>query len=187
MLTLWTAPSVFSAVSVVLACVPIFIMLFASGRGFGESILCMDCQQCVAVCPVRKAKGMDYMGPHGIMKTARVDHKKRAEEGGLYSCTSCMSCAVACPRGLNTEETMVGFRNSLAKSGLGQLAGHRRIINRVDKYGNPYSEKMAIPDVDSQADEIKKQMAGYAKRIGLDLKVFEEKKETEKKETETAS
>lgn len=178
MFTFWSAPTVFSAVGVVLACVPIFIMLFASGRGFGESILCMDCQQCVAVCPVREAKGMDYMGPHGIMKTARVDHQKRAEEGGLYSCTSCMSCAVACPRGLNTEETMVGFRSSLAKSGLGQLKGHKRIIERVDRFGNPYSENMAIPTIDSQADDIKKQLVGYGKRIGIKLDIIEEKQES---------
>lgn len=176
--TLWSAASAFSAVSVVLACVPIYIMIFASGRGFGESILCMDCQQCVAVCPVRASKGMEYMGPHGIMKTARVDHRKRAEDGGLYSCTSCMSCAIACPRGLNVEQTMVYFRNSLAQSKMGQLTGHKRIIERVAKYGNPYSENMATPTIASQADDIKKQLVGYGKRIGVELDIIEEKMES---------
>ncbi|MDY6966577.1 MAG: 4Fe-4S dicluster domain-containing protein [Halobacteriota archaeon] len=169
MLVLWESASLFASIGVVLALGPLFILLFASARGFGESVLCMDCQQCVAVCPVREARGMGYMGPHGIMKTARVDHRVRAADEKLYSCTSCMSCAAACPRGLNVEHTMVGFRNTLAESGLGQLPGHKRIIDRVSKYGNPYSEDMAIPTVESQADDIRKHVKGYGKRIGLEL------------------
>ncbi|MDY6958414.1 MAG: 4Fe-4S dicluster domain-containing protein [Halobacteriota archaeon] len=175
MLVLWESLALFSSISAILALGPLFILLFGSARGYGETVLCMDCQQCVAVCPVREAKGTDYMGPHGIMKTARVDHRQRAADEHLYSCTSCMSCSVACPRGLNVEHMMIGFRKSLAESGLGQLTGHKRIIERVGKYGNPYSEDMSVPTVESQADDIRKHVKGYGKRIGLDLDTSNEK------------
>ena len=51
----FTSILIYATISFLVAFVPIIIMLYASQRGFDSTVLCMDCQQCVAVCPVRSA------------------------------------------------------------------------------------------------------------------------------------
>ena len=55
-ITIFTQYNVFTAISMTLAFIPLLIMLYATLRGMEDSNLCMDCQQCVAVCPVMKVK-----------------------------------------------------------------------------------------------------------------------------------
>lgn len=186
MFTLWDNFALFGAISMFLAFVPLAIMASASARGFEDSVLCMDCQQCMAVCPVREELGADYMGPRGIMQTARAGNWPMAEEGRLFSCTSCMNCTPACPRGLNVEHQMDRSRWYLAKQGLGQMKAHKGMISRINRYGNPYSDDKRNPAIETQAQEIKKQIESYGKRVGM--KIFEEEATavaTAETETET--
>ena len=164
MLGVWDEWNLFSAVAMILASVPLLIMLYASARGHEGTVLCMNCQQCVAVCPVRAAQPGQYMGPLGIEVYARVGNKPRAEEGGLFSCTSCMSCVEACPRGLNVKHDMDHFRAILAKKGMGQMGPHKHIINMASNYGNVYDkEPLKLPDISMQKAGISKSLKGYAK------------------------
>ncbi len=164
MLGVWDEWNLFSAVAMILASVPLLIMLYAAVRGHEGTVLCMQCQQCVAVCPVRAEQPGKYMGPLGIELMSRSGTKKRAEEGGLFSCTSCMSCVEACPRGLNVKHDMDRFRASLAKEGLGQMEPHKHIVHMASNYGNVFDkEPSKLPDITTQKKGIVKFLTGYAK------------------------
>lgn len=169
MLGIWDQWNLFAAVAMILASVPFLIMLYASVRGFEGTVLCMQCQQCVAVCPVRAAKPGKYMGPLGIEVTSRSGTKSRAEDGGLFSCTSCMSCVEACPRGLNVKHDMDKFRASLAKSDMGQLDAHKQLVNMASTYGNVLDKTpLEKPDIKAQKEVVKKMLKGYAKIMRFD-------------------
>ena len=169
MLGIWDEWNLFAAVAMILASTPFLIMLYASIRGFEGTILCMQCQQCVAVCPVRAAQPDKYMGPVGIELFARSGAKQRAEEGGLFSCTSCMNCVEACPRGLNVKHDMDKFRHSLAKKGMGQMAPHKHIIKMASTYGNVLDKNASgKPDIKGQKELIIKTLKGYAKIMQID-------------------
>ena len=104
------------------------------------------------------------MGPLGIEVYARSGNKLKAEEGGLFSCTSCMSCVEACPRGLNVKHDMDKFRHSLAKKGMGQMDAHKQIIHMASNYGNVFDKQPTkLPDISTQKQGISKFLKGYAK------------------------
>ena len=162
--------NVYAAVSFIVAFVPIIIMLWASKRGFDSSVLCMDCQQCVAVCPVRSVLKDAYTGPKGIEQLARVGHNEKAAEMMLFSCTSCMACVNACPRGLNVKHDMDHFRSILASVSLGQMAAHKHLIHMVENYNNTLDEiPLKKPTITDQKATIKKMLDGYGKIVGSDI------------------
>lgn len=178
MFGLWDEWNLFAAVAMIITLVPFLIMLYASVRGFEGTVLCMNCQQCVAVCPVRTAEPGKYMGPIGIEVFARAGNKQRAEKGNLFSCTSCMSCVEACPRGLNVKHDMDKFRHSLAKKGMGQMGPHKHIIKMAADYGNVFDkEPTLLPDIKTQKNMIIKSLKGLAKITKYDeFKIGEEDK-----------
>lgn len=163
--------NIYAAVSFIVAFVPIIVMLWASKRGFDSSNLCMDCQQCVAVCPVRSVLKDNYLGPKEIQVLARVGHNEKAAEMRLFSCTSCMACVNACPRGLNIKHDMDHFRTILASVSLGQMAAHKHLIKMVDNYNNTLDEiPLKKPPIGEQKDTIKKMLGGYGKIVGTQIK-----------------
>ena len=169
MFSLFTPGNLYAAIGLIVSFVPLLIMLYALSRGFEGSMLCMDCQQCVAVCPTRKSQKEEYLGPRGIEIACRAGNIRMAEEGKIYSCTSCMSCVEACPRGLNVKHDMDRFRWVLAKEGLGQTEAHKKIVSMAAKYGNVYEEKPRWkPEITTQKEQISKFMMNYANISKLD-------------------
>ena len=163
MFSIFSPGNLYSAIGLILSFVPLLIMLYALARGFEGSMLCMDCQQCVAVCPTRKSIKEEYLGPRGIEIAARAGNIRMATEGKIFSCTSCMSCVEACPRGLNVKHDMDRMRWDLAKQDLGQMGPHKHIINMATKFGNVYEEKPRWkPEITEQKEQLTKFMTNYA-------------------------
>ncbi len=173
MLSILDNYTLFSAVTMALALVPLLIMLYAYFRGFEGTILCMDCQQCVAVCPTRRAIGYEYMGPRGIELSARSGNLRMAAEGRLFACTSCMKCVEACPRGLNVKHDRDRLASVLAEHGMGQLPAHKYIINMAATYGNVYDkDKKPLPDIHSQKEKIVGFLHEYAKMCKVEDEIY---------------
>ncbi len=169
MFSFFSPGNLYSTISMIVAFVPLLIMLYALARGLEGSMLCMDCQQCVAVCPTRKSQKEEYLGPRGIEIACRAGNVRMATEGKIFSCTSCMSCVVACPRGLNVKHDMDKFRAYLAKQNLGQTDAHKHIIDMAAKYGNVYEEKPRWkPEIKTQKEQLTKFMTNYANISQLD-------------------
>jgi Fe-S oxidoreductase len=169
MFSIFSSGNLYSTISMILSFVPLLIMLYALARGFEGSVLCMDCQQCVAVCPTRKSQKEEYLGPRGIEIACRAGNIRMATEGKIYSCTSCMACVEACPRGLNVKHDMDRMRWDLAKKNLGQMDAHKHIINMAAKYNNVYEEKPRWkPEIVTQKEQINKFLGNYANISKLD-------------------
>ena len=158
-------------------------MLYSLYRGMEDSNLCMDCQQCVAVCPVRRAN-KDYFGPRGVMIAARSGNMEKAIDGKIFSCTSCMACVEACPRGLNVKHVMDRCRYLIAQEDKGQYPAHKHIINMAKTHGNVYEDKPKFkPDVKTQKDGVVNTLNTYGNIVGI--KDFQIKKDEPKEETPT--
>ena len=195
MLSLWDILNLHTALVIFLACVPLLIMLYATVRGFETSSLCMDCQQCVAVCPVREVVTGEFLGPRGIEIAARSGNRRMASEGKIFSCSSCMSCVTACPRGLNVKHDMDHLRAVLVKesglehesvlekdgsiikekfklfpkAGTGQMFPHKVIVEKATRFGNVYDVKPKWkPEVKTQKEGVSKFLNNYAKIAQLD-------------------
>lgn len=66
--------------------------------GSSQVMLCMECEQCVRVCPLEK--GPNPIGPKEIMSAAKTGDIDAVIALGALRCTSCKACERACPRGL---------------------------------------------------------------------------------------
>ncbi|HEQ78134.1 MAG TPA: 4Fe-4S dicluster domain-containing protein [Euryarchaeota archaeon] len=72
---------------------------------------CIECYSCMSVCPVF-TNTKEFAGPLLFRILARFHHDVRdnlgrltiAVEEGLYLCTSCGACLVACPEGIDTNK-----------------------------------------------------------------------------------
>jgi ferredoxin len=69
-------------------------------KGNSQVLLCMECEQCVRVCPIALKKGADFAGPRYIMAAAKVGKLPIDIEHGELVCNGCEACERVCPRGL---------------------------------------------------------------------------------------
>jgi len=74
----------------------IFIVISLILRKSPQVMLCTECQQCKAVCPLL-AQGCN---PVAIMLAVKSGRRKEVMEGGAALCISCKKCQRACARGL---------------------------------------------------------------------------------------
>jgi len=92
-----------SGIEALLILVPLAMMVYILLRDMSEAILCMECQQCRAVCPVLQVTP-EYIGPKDIMVAAKSVKYDKAISEKLYLCTSCAACMERCPRNLEVDE-----------------------------------------------------------------------------------
>ncbi len=73
--------------------------------------VCYQCGTCTASCPVVPAGGMDYT-PRIIMRMlqAGMEDQVLASET-IWTCATCYSCAVRCPRDIDITDVMFRLRN----------------------------------------------------------------------------
>jgi len=89
-------------VAALLIFVPSAMLLYMLLRNKGEAILCMECQQCKAVCPVLQNTD-EYAGPKDIMVAAKSGKYSKALEKNIQLCSACGACMERCPRKLEVD------------------------------------------------------------------------------------
>ncbi|CCK79460.1 4Fe-4S dicluster domain-containing protein [Desulfobacula toluolica] len=72
-----------------------------------QVMLCTECRQCMAVCPLL-SKGCN---PMEIMLGAKIDQLDQVMGQGGALCVSCKKCQKACPRGLAPFEEVEKWKN----------------------------------------------------------------------------
>ncbi len=145
--------------------VPTLLILSAIVREVSRTLLCTDCRQCTAVCPVVTiARELDnkegdgratFIGPAEVMRSLRAGDDKRIIEGGLHICSTCRNCVERCPRGLDAEAMVLAGR-SIRFRREGATDGQVKLLERLDKARNVLGETKSRPDPASQARSILK-------------------------------
>ena len=88
--------ALYTACAIVLMGVVLFMMLHLIIRKSPQVMLCTECQQCNAACPLL-SKGCN---PMDIMLAAKSGQIESATEKGASLCVGCCKCQEVCPRGL---------------------------------------------------------------------------------------
>lgn len=83
-------------------------------RGSPQVILCTECQQGKAACPLL-LKGCN---PTDIMIAAKSGQGAEALQKGASLCSACGKCQKACPRGLAPYLEVEKWRQSMEKQGV---------------------------------------------------------------------
>ncbi len=91
-----------SGIAALLIILPAAMLVYMLLRNKGEALLCMECQQCRAVCPVIQNTD-DYAGPKDIMVAAKSGKYSKALEQNIQLCTACGACMERCPRKLEVD------------------------------------------------------------------------------------
>jgi Fe-S oxidoreductase len=96
---------------------------------------CIQCGTCTGSCPVAKKANLNvrrYM--HEVATLGRLTQHPQNE---LWSCTTCSTCGVRCPKDLNPYEFLIDIRGMAVEEG--QIAPTiRDALESIFKNGNPW-------------------------------------------------
>ena len=124
-----------SGIAALLTLTPILMLVYMLLRNHGLAILCMECQQCRAVCPVL-AVNEEYIGPKEVMVAAKSGKYDTVLKKHLELCTSCAACMERCPRGLDVDETVTEIFSSEITDII-----RRDTIDYIQKVPNPKMQR----------------------------------------------
>lgn len=125
-----------SGVAGVLTLVPLAMILSLILRNKSGAVLCMECQQCRATCPVLETnKG--YIGPKDIMVSVKSGKYDDAIRGHVELCTGCAACVERCPRGLGVDELCIDIYNMKLKKALNDES-----ISTIPDISNPKMKRV---------------------------------------------
>lgn len=97
--------------------------------------LCYQCGMCAAACPA--APNMD-ISPRQIIELARLGLEDEiANSRTVWTCASCLACAVNCPRGFDLARVMEAIR----------LLTLRKNVDRVRPENIPPQERTELPQI----------------------------------------
>jgi len=87
---------------------------------------CILCSSCYSACPVVEINP-EFLGPFALTRAYRYSVDKREKEpkniidniqnSGIWDCTLCNECTLACPMGIDPKTDIVNLRNQSAKFG----------------------------------------------------------------------
>jgi heterodisulfide reductase subunit C len=106
------------------------------GELSGQNLqLCYQCGMCTGNCPA--AANMD-ISPRRIIELARLGLEEEiANSKTVWTCASCLACAVNCPRGFDLAKVMEAIR----------LLTLRRNIDHVRPEDIPPQERSELPQI----------------------------------------
>lgn len=122
----------------------IHVIILDNGRSsimegeFSEFLHCINCRACGSVCPrsLLMQKG-EYRTPRELVLLRFSGGLAKSVEEGLYNCSLCGSCELACPLGIPLPDFLQKIRNEVVKENLTPKK-HITIGENVKSFGNPY-------------------------------------------------
>lgn len=115
--------------------IPFVMLMYMLLRNKGEAILCMECQQCRAVCPVLQNTD-EYAGPIDIMVAAKSGDYSKALEKNIQLCSACAACMERCPRKLEVDALIREISHDEMDNIL-----NRRTLDYMQKIPNPKMQR----------------------------------------------
>lgn len=124
-----------SGIAALLIIIPFVMLMYMLLRNKGEAILCMECQQCRAVCPVLQNTD-EYAGPIDIMVAAKSGDYSKALEKNIQLCSACAACMERCPRKLEVDALIREISHDEMDNIL-----NRRTLDYMQKIPNPKMQR----------------------------------------------
>ena len=102
---------------------------------------CIECLACVSVCPAMDVTS--FLGPTAMRQEMRLaldprdtgDRVPDAVRDGLFTCTSCQACFVACPKKIQIPGKAIEKLRALAKRQGFTLPRHQEVAALIEKTG----------------------------------------------------
>jgi L-lactate utilization protein LutB len=105
---------------------------------FSEFLHCINCRACGSVCPRSLfMKEGEYRTPRELVLLNFTKGVEQSVSEGLYNCSLCGSCELACPLGIPLPDFLRNIRNNAVRENLAPEK-HKRIGENVKTFGNPY-------------------------------------------------
>ena len=79
---------------------------------------CVECYNCVSVCPAFQENRHEFLGPAGMVQLARhavdprddLNREIIAYSSGVFRCTLCGKCDIVCPHGISPKKYIEQLR-----------------------------------------------------------------------------
>ena len=94
---------------------------------------CIHCGMCLPVCPTYRVSGSEAESPRGRLYLMRAYEEGRLSDTTqltehLDRCLGCLACQTACPSGVQYDEALMHYRDSLASSMHPVIRQFRRLM-----------------------------------------------------------
>ncbi|MBI4215857.1 MAG: (Fe-S)-binding protein [Chloroflexi bacterium] len=91
-----------------------------NGFGYPDSLRCLRCGLCLAVCPTYRERGLEPASPRGRVALAQAFAEGRLKataglEEHLAACLDCLACTAMCPAGVRIDALVQESRGALAQ------------------------------------------------------------------------
>lgn len=128
-----------------------------------EMMTCTMCGFCKSVCPTFEDIGWDIGVARGriILAYGLLQKDVPADPSvvdALYQCTTCKDCERRCPSKVKVVDVIERARKDLIEAGT-VLPAHKKIVESIRKYGNPYGEPRPVAEV--FGEEPRRAKVGY--------------------------
>ncbi len=110
------------------------------GGEFKEFLHCINCRACGAVCPRSLfGEGEEYRTPRELVLLRFTGGLKETVDEGLYNCSLCGGCKIACPLSIPLPDFLQRIRQEIVEDEL-VPEKHLMLGENIKNFGNPYGK-----------------------------------------------
>ena len=95
---------------------------------------CIQCGKCTGGCPVSRRSALNI---RKLIYRSLVKIKEKTTDLGIWECTTCSTCKIRCPKGVNIIDYIIDMRSDEIERGKVQPTV-RDTLESVFKFGNPW-------------------------------------------------
>ncbi len=95
---------------------------------------CIQCGKCTGGCPVSRRSTLNI---RKLIYRSLVKIKEKTKDLGIWECTTCSTCKIRCPKGVNIVDYIIDMRSDEIERGKVQPTV-RDALESVFKFGNPW-------------------------------------------------
>lgn len=95
---------------------------------------CIQCGKCTGGCPVSRRSALNI---RKLIYRSLVKIKEKTKDLGIWECTTCSTCKIRCPKGVNIVDYIIDMRSDEIERGKVQPTV-RDALESVFKFGNPW-------------------------------------------------
>lgn len=106
--------ALFSAGALIPIIFIVYIFISVSAGGYVETLLCMECDQCIKVCPAVR-KNPKAASPKEILQAIKAGNLDELIAEGKIECNECGACGLVCPRGLSPCKELIRYKTKKLK------------------------------------------------------------------------